>query len=500
MSVVCGGRKHSRAGWTGLRVGAVVLSATWVLCLAGVARAGEYHVYSCRTPTGAAAPTEGWSGSVSGVYDSDPNGCETGGGLVAALNADVSRQANADKAQWLFTAPAGETVAGATLWLAGQTAGGNNANASYLFWLAGRSPTNSGSVVFDECAAIRGCVGTGTFGDSLAAENRVEVPSAAVDSPYLSLNVTCGSAIEGFQCPTGPPTGYAAEVELFAADIVLDQPQGPSVQDVGGALAGATTVSGTTDVAFQASDPGAGIYEALFTVDGRTAASTPLDEQGGHCRAVGQAADGLPAFLYVRPCAPSVSVDVPFDTTGLSNGSHHLVVSVTDAAGNSAVVLEREITVANPAGNAQQGATGVAPPAAAGAAPSAAGQATGPQAGGRGAPGTEGPANGLGASAQAVLSARWRGSTAERTKVSFGDSPRIEGRLAGAGGEGITGAVIQVIETPQQLGARAIALANVRTGTNGTWSMSLPRTPRRARCGSPIGRKSEICCPWQRGA
>ena len=127
------------------------------------------------------------------------------------------------------------------------------------------------------------------------------------------------------------------------------------MQDVGGALAGATTVSGTPDVAFQASDPGAGIYEALFTVDGRTVASTPLDEQGGHCRAAGQAPDGLPAFLYVRPCAPSVSVDVPFDTTGLSNGTHHLVVSVTDAAGNSAVVLEREITVANPAGTGQPG-------------------------------------------------------------------------------------------------------------------------------------------------
>ena len=64
---------------------------------------------------------------------------------------------------------------------------------------------------------------------------------------------------------------------------------------------------------------------------------------------MGGTSDGLPAFLYLQPCAPSVSVDVPFDTTHLSNGTHHLVVSVTDAAGNSAPVLDREITVDNPA-------------------------------------------------------------------------------------------------------------------------------------------------------
>ena len=59
--------------------------------------------------------------------------------------------------------------------------------------------------------------------------------------------------------------------------------------------------------------------------------------------------------------------------------------------------------------------------------------------------------------------------------MSFGRPPRIEGRLADPAGQGITGAVIQVSETPQRLGARPAALARVRTGTNGTWSMSLPR-------------------------
>ena len=39
---------------------------------------------------------------------------------------------------------------------------------------------------------------------------------------------------------------------------------------------------------------------------------------------------------------------MPFNTTAVSNGEHHLVVSVVDPAGNSAPVLDSEIDVENP--------------------------------------------------------------------------------------------------------------------------------------------------------
>jgi len=46
----------------------VVLAA---FLTAGIAEAGEYHVYSCRTPSGESAPADGWSGSVAagGAFD-----------------------------------------------------------------------------------------------------------------------------------------------------------------------------------------------------------------------------------------------------------------------------------------------------------------------------------------------------------------------------------------------------------------------------------------------
>ena len=56
-----------------------------------------------------------------------------------------------------------------------------------------------------------------------------------------------------------------------------------------------------------------------------------INDNGGRCRDVGQTSDGLPAFLYVQPCAQSVSADVAFDSTKASNGVHRLTVSVIDA-------------------------------------------------------------------------------------------------------------------------------------------------------------------------
>ena len=129
---------------------------------------------------------------------------------------------------------------------------------------------------------------------------------------------------------------------------LLEQTAGPTATNVSGELTTAPSVRGTSDVAFDASDPGSGVYEAVFAVDGRVVQSTVVDDNGGRCRDVGGTSDGRPAFLYVQPCKPSVSVDVGFDTTRVSDGAHHLIVSVIDAAGNSAPVLDREITVANP--------------------------------------------------------------------------------------------------------------------------------------------------------
>jgi hypothetical protein len=418
---------------------AVCLAGLALAAVAADAQAGDYHVYACRTPSGESAPADGWSGSVAGgsVYAEDTCG-QPGGALIAALG-DAKRTANTDIATWAFEAPAGETIAGATLWRAGDADGGAAVNATYELWFAG--PSNPGTpaptYAFAQCESGSGCpIGVGDVTHPLSEANRLVVPAANLGG-NLYLNASCVGK-SGFNCKEGEhdPNGYAAVVHLYAADLVLEQGGGPSAGNVGGELASAPSVAGMSDVTFSASDPGSGVYEAVFTVDGHVVQSTVVDSNGGRCRNVGQTADGLPAFLYVHPCPGSVSADVGFDSTRVGNGSHHLIVSVIDGAGNAAPVLDRQITVSNP--------------------------------------GAPGPANGANASAQATLRVSWKGTRKGRITLGYGRSAAVDGRLSGPGGAPISGALIDLVATPAYVGAGAVTMPSPRTGTDGRFSVRLP--------------------------
>jgi hypothetical protein len=409
---------------------------------AGGAKAGEYHVYACRTPSGESAPADGWSGSTMGASTYAEDTCEQGGALVAALGEEPKRTANTATATWAFGAPAGEAIAGATLWRAGDADGGAAIGATYQFWFAGPNNLNNPTNAFGQCMSGSECpVGVGNVSQPLSAGNRLLVPGSNLGS-HLYLDTSCLGESE-YKCKTGQhdSNGYAAVVYLYAADITLEQTAGPSASNVSGELASALSVRGTSDVAFVAADAGAGVYEAVFSVDGQVVQSTVLDENGGRCKNVGQTNDGLAAFLYVQPCEQSVSVDVPFDTTKVSDGPHHLIVGVIDAAGNAAPVLDRTITVDNP------------PPA-----------------------GVPGPANGTNASTQATLTASWKGTSKARVASAYGHAPAIAGRLTGPGGVAIGGAQIDLIDTPAYAGAKPVALPSPRTAANGSFSVRLPRS------------------------
>jgi hypothetical protein len=331
------------------RILTATMAATAVaMATAATASAGSYHVYSCRTPAGESAPADGWSGAIAvggAVDDYTSDGCGSGGALAAALGESTTHEGNVDRATWSFHAPAFSHMTAATLSRAGYLHGRPGEDATYEFWLAGPTLTE----IFDECLLAEGCHVLGEPGAPLGVANRISVPYANLGAELL-LSVACATAINGSECGDGftDPNGYAAVVYLYAADITLEQAAGPSAQSVGGELATASAVSGTSDVTFQASDPGSGVCEAVISLDGQVVQRTVLDENGGRCRNVGQTSDGLAAFLYVQPCVSSLSADVPLDTTRLANGSHHLVLSVLDAAGNSATVLDRNITIAQP--------------------------------------------------------------------------------------------------------------------------------------------------------
>src|SRR5271170_676674 len=128
------------------------LMGPFAICLAlaaaaASAQAGQYHVYACRTPSGEAAPADGWSASAIGPSSFAEDTCQQPGGALVAALGDTARTANTDIATWAFEAPAGESIASATLWRAGDADGGAVIGATYQFWLAGPSET----AFFEEC-------------------------------------------------------------------------------------------------------------------------------------------------------------------------------------------------------------------------------------------------------------------------------------------------------------------------------------------------------------
>jgi hypothetical protein len=411
------------------------------LAVSAPSQAGRYHVYSCRMPDGGVAPVDGWSGSKTGTFTYATNTCETGGALLAALGDQAKRTANTDVASWTFSAPAGETLARGTLWRAGDAFGGSALNASFQFWEAGPGEHE----VFDQCVNGLGCSHEGTIGEPFASANQVGLP--AKSGSHIYLHASCGGSAE-FECPAGQgdPNNYAAALYLYGADLTLEQTTGPTVTSVGGELASASTVSGTSDVTFSANDPGAGIYEAVFNVDGRVVQASVPNEAGGSCRNVGQTTDGLPAFLDLQPCPSSVSADVGLDASSLSPGAHHLIVTVLDAAGNSAPVLDRTIVVpATPSASLLPG----------GATPA-------------------GTPNGTGATSSAVITARWSSTAKVLLTTAFGRSETITGRLTDPGGVPISGAHIDVTSIAALTGATGSAMKGTTTGANGAFAVHLP--------------------------
>jgi hypothetical protein len=420
--------KPPQPGWLVV----LVLAAVFALLPASPAWAGRYHVYSCRTPGGAAAPTEDWNGTESGSGAEVVEACGRGGSLLAGLRESAGRVPDTESATWKFAPPSGDELVGATLWRAGDVDGGFvPGDATDMVWLAGREP----EFIFDVCSAEECTGGFGTEAQPLSESNQLRVSPADLGGD-LYATAACRGLSRSPCAETGADAnGYAAAIYLYAADLILEQQAGPTVGDVGGELASAGTVGGAAPITFSAGDPLSGIYEVVFSIDGQVVQTTVPSEDGGRCRNVGETSDGLPAFLYVEPCPQSLNVQVALDTTTVANGPHHLAVTVVDAAGNPAPVLEREITVHN---------AGVGPP------------------------------NGVNATAHAALSVAWSTTKSRRLVTRFGRAATVEGRLTTTSGAPIAGASVDVSAVPSDTGARTAAMPEARTNASGHFTVTVP--------------------------
>ena len=343
--------------WRGAAVAAVV--GGLVALGPAAATAARYHVYACHSPHGGIAPIDGWVGSTSGPYGFALDNC--GGqdtrALTAALDGQIAQPADASGAEWAFTTAPNLTLAAATLYRHYALPGGFGPTASYITFLAAPNPVYDLADVFDSCQASAGCGSRGTGGGVFDPSNYVLAPTSHVGgASNLYLGVFCGGA-PGASCPAA--AGWAAQADLYAADLTLDDAVAPVASNVGGPLAAGVPLTGSANIWFAASDQGSGVYAATMSIDGKPVTTKVLDDNGGECRPVGEASDGLRDFLYQVPCRTSTHGDLNLDTSTLADGTHTLAVTVDDAAGNAAGVWSGTITTRNAPVGGQPQITGV---------------------------------------------------------------------------------------------------------------------------------------------
>jgi hypothetical protein len=350
--------KAGRAiSWMGL-----VLAFACALNVAS-ARAGSYEVAICHDPaSGWTAPTDGVSfpasGSfaLAGVYQ----GCGSSGYVYATLDG-VAPHSASDYAAWLFQAPAGTTITAATVYRA-FAAGPFAPFQAPIDVLDAISPDGAASVL-DDCTQAFGCSSSGTGPLSEFASANLVAFSGLTNVSAIEGAADCGggescAAGGGAVCSELGGDPCIASNHLYAMVVTLADDTAPTAANVSGSLVAPGVLSGVADISFDASDSGSGLYSDALAVDGVTITTQAINADGGRCTPIdgpGSAGQqtGVLRFDWAVPCLLTASGMLTLDTSSLADGAHSVVVSVSDAAGNTATVWSGTIDT----DNAPQGGT-----------------------------------------------------------------------------------------------------------------------------------------------
>jgi hypothetical protein len=425
------------------------------------AAADSYHDFLCEIPygpsAGSPAPTEDVSFTTVGGFSEGGSTCESANGeMMTRMDGGVAHSASGEGETARFTAPSGLSISGFTLWRYEQIGNTQSYGPPVASIEYGNASSNK---AVDACAWINGCSTNGSRSERLSNEkNRVSASNLGAMT-YIQWFSVCADT--GGSCPTGPDT----EEDVYAADIDLVDETPPTVSNVSGPLVSGATLTGKQAVSFNASDGQSGVYGGSLVVDGDTAVSQILNTNDGACESLNLTTDGQRSFDHAKPCEGSLSASLSLNTSQLTAGQHSIELIVEDAAGNQTIAYDGTITVGgSPSLTPSGSSTGFATVTA-----------VTPQIG-PGSPAVlRGPANGVNASDQATLTARWRSTAKALRTSSYGAADRITGRLTAPGGVPISDAELDVFQTPAYVGAKAVRLATVGTGATGDWTLALPR-------------------------
>jgi hypothetical protein len=314
-------------------------TAGGMLVVAVPASAGEWVQVSCENPNQSAAPNQGWSSffAAGGNGSNNSTVCGPGSPMSAILSTNAGVAVGSNETLQ-YTPPSGSTLTGGQVDVSLYADGyGQDASGTAIAY----SPefAYNGSNVVLQCATGQPpCAnGTNDFSGVLG------LPTGRGGSFYLSAG--CGGE-SGQACDEGGSNGAWSLVQLWWANFLLENDSAPTGSGFTGSLL-EPDAHGSADFQFTAGDPGGpGVYSVTLQVDGHDVYQGTPDANAGHCVSAGSFSGAL-MFDYQQPCKQTETVDLPVDTTGLTDGAHTLKVTVTDAAQNSSVVYDATITTAN---------------------------------------------------------------------------------------------------------------------------------------------------------
>jgi hypothetical protein len=247
----------------------------------------------------------------------------------------------------------------------------------------------------------------------------------------ITLANYCSNDDAGAGCTFGE--GENNILELYGAQLTLDDTTLPSGTVTGGTLASAGTVSGTASISYQAADASSGVRLVQLRVDGEPVAKK----------------DYITSCSYTdfQACPPSVSDTIDWNTATVANGQHPVELIVEDAAQNTSVIYSGEVTIQNGTASSL------------GALPSP----------GNGLP------NGTGASETAHLQLGLRDSI---TRTYGRRALAVAGRLLDGQGHPIGDATLDVLQ--QVVGTTTPQLiTRTKTRSDGTFGVQVPAGPSR---------------------
>jgi hypothetical protein len=298
-----------------------LLAVAATLVVAPGAGAATATLWTCHGPAGQSLGAGGATADAAGDGTTAATACDIS---IGALTATLGRTdpAGASHAGWRVDVPTDTTLTSVGVTRATQGLGGATVADSPQTYALSTSDGTLEHAALDDDPPVA-LSGTATF-PATGTWVRLGVGCD------LSADVSCAGGADGV-------VGVAAS----ALALTVDDGAAPH-----GAVGGLRSpAAGTLPLTLRATDAGLGLASAAVTVDGRPAAAADL--RTSTCTELSPGDAGVDLRLDAA-CATSVAdVALPVDTTAFADGPHHVRVTVTDAAGNAATVVDDDVTVRN---------------------------------------------------------------------------------------------------------------------------------------------------------